>query len=123
MENSAKRDCYLDETRETSQWEIRREKQNRRFLKQMAYVFNHSRAYQDIFSKAGVSLDDIKSLDDLEKLPISKMKDLTARQKEDFPFGGFDTMGNDFPRRIYINPGLIWQPGDPPWLTTATQLP
>jgi len=112
MENSEKPNAYLDETRETSPWKTRREKLNQRFLKQMAYVFSHSRAYQDIFSKAGATQNDIRSLDDLEKLPITKMKDLTARQKEDFPFGGFDTMGSDFPRRIYINPGLIWQPGE-----------
>jgi phenylacetate-CoA ligase len=48
----------------------------------------------------------------LEKLPILRMNDLLERQKRDVPFGGFDTIDPGRIRRVYTNPGLIWQPGE-----------
>ena len=47
------------------------------------------------------------------------MDDLVEWQKRDFPFGGFETVGPDKTRRIYINPGLIWQPGERDYQDTS----
>lgn len=51
-------------------------------------------------------------MEDLERVPILRMDDLVERQKRDLPFGGFETIDPGRIRRIYINPGLIWQPGE-----------
>ena len=71
-------------------------------------AFNHvcekSRAYRDIFRSAGIEENAVKSIDDLEKLPVVHMSDLVERQKKDFPFGGFATLEPEEVRRIYINP-------------------
>jgi len=48
----------------------------------------------------------------LEKIPILRINDLVESQKRDFPFGGFETTEPARIRRIYVNPGLIWQPGE-----------
>jgi len=112
MGNPARDIRFFDQTRETMDWEKRKEDLNRRFLKTFQYACQHSKSYREIFGSAGIEMSDIKGLEDLEKLPILHMDDLVERQKKDFPFGGFDTVGPDKIRRIYINPGLIWQPGE-----------
>ena len=112
MGNPARDIRFFDQARETMDWEKRREDLNRKFLKTFQRAYQQSQSYREIFGSAGIEMSDIKGLEDLEKLPILHMADLVERQKKDFPFGGFDTVGPDKIRRIYINPGLIWQPGE-----------
>lgn len=112
MGNPARDIRFFDQTRETMDWEKRREDLNRKFLQTFQCAYQQSQSYREIFGSAGIEMSDIKGLEDLEKLPILHMADLVERQKKDFPFGGFDTVGPDKIRRIYINPGLIWQPGE-----------
>jgi phenylacetate-CoA ligase len=83
-----------------------------RFLATLRLAFKKSKAYQEIFAEAGIESGDIKGLDDLAKLPIIRLEEMVARQKQDPPFGGFAAVGPERIRRIYVNPGLIWQPGD-----------
>jgi len=103
---------YLDVVRETMDWEKRRQDLNRRFLETFQYAFQYARAYRDIYGVAKVDPSRIKSLDDLEKIPVLQMEALVERQKVDPPFGGFETPALTRARRIYINPGLILQPGE-----------
>ena len=112
MGNPAKERRYFNQERETMDWEKRKADQDRMFLKTFQHAYQHSKAYKEIFGSSGIELSDIQGLEDLEKLPILRMNDLVERQKRDVPFGGFDTMDPRMIRRIYINPGLIWQPGE-----------
>lgn len=106
------RDDYLDQARETRPWEQRRKDLESRFLAALSHAVNNSRAYQDIYGRAGIVPENIKGLDDIAKLPVIRMSDLVQRQKDEPPFGGFETVPPEKVRRIYVNPGLIWQPGD-----------
>ena len=103
---------FFDQARETMAWPARWEDQNSRFLEQFSYVRQNSRGYRDILAQAGLAETDIRSLEDLPKLPIIRMSDLVERQKRFPPFGQFETVSPGKIRRIYINPGLIWQPGE-----------
>lgn len=103
---------YLDAVRETRDWEKRRQDLNQRFLETFQYAFQYARAYKEIYGVAGVDPARIQSLDDLEKLPVLEMEALVERQRADPPFGGFETPALIKTRRIYINPGLILQPGE-----------
>ena len=103
---------FFNETRETMGWENRERELNKKFLATFENAYLNARAYQDIFKAAQIELRDIHGLEDLERLPILRMEDLVERQKRDFPFGGFETSPLGQIRRIYINPGLIWQPGE-----------
>jgi len=102
---------FFDEAREALDWNKRKADLNERFLKILDHVFQHSRAYLEIYRAAGIARSDIRGLDDLEKLPVLRMEDLVARQKASPPFGRFETCPPEDIRRIYINPGLIFQPG------------
>jgi len=50
--------------------------------KQLKYVYQRAPFYQKLYKKSGVKLDDIKNIDDLEKLPLTKTVDLQAEMKE-----------------------------------------
>ncbi|MFH1350990.1 MAG: AMP-binding protein [Pseudomonadota bacterium] len=103
---------FFNQERETMDWEKRKVDLNRRFLETFQHAYRHSKAYGEIFQSAGIELSHIRGLDDLEKLPVIRMSDLVERQKKDPPFGGFETIDPGKLRRIYINPGLILQPGE-----------
>ena len=112
MSGNGERDGYFDIVRETMDWDKRREDLNRRFLETFQYACRYAKAYRDIYGSAGIDTTQIKGLDDLEKLPVLRIPLLVKRQKCDPPFGGFETPAMGKVRRIYVNPGLIWQPGD-----------
>ena len=112
MGNQAKEMRFFNQERETMDWQKRKVGLNKKFLKTFQNAFQHSKAYNEIFRSAGIELSDIQGMEDLEKLPILRMNDLVERQKKDLPFGGFETVDPDRIRRIYTNPGLIWQPGE-----------
>jgi phenylacetate-CoA ligase len=112
MVNSGAERLFFNETRETMDWAKRSVDLNENFLKVFRHAFQLSEAYQDIFRSESIEESTIQGIEDLDKLPILHMNDLVERQKSDFPFGGFDTIDSGHIRRIYINPGLICQPGD-----------
>jgi phenylacetate-CoA ligase len=112
MGGSRKEDRFFHRERETMDWEKRKADLNTRFLKTFQHAYQNSKAYRDIFRSSGIEVSDIQGIDDLEKIPILGISDLVERQKQDVPFGGFETSDLSEIRRIYINPGLIWQPGE-----------
>ena len=107
-----KETLFLNQERETMDWERRKVDLNRRFLKAFQLASRHSKAYKELYLSAGIELSDIKGMENLEQLPILRMNDVVERQKREPPFGGFETIDPGRIRRIYINPGVIWQPGE-----------
>lgn len=61
--------------------------QERRFKKQIKYVFEKSKFYQRNFQKAGIAPTDIRSLDDLKYLPFTTKDELRGSQLREPPFG------------------------------------
>jgi phenylacetate-CoA ligase len=112
MENSNTSERFFNQARETLDWGTRKQELEKKFLAIFRHAFIRSRAYREIYGNAGIELSDIRNLADLEKLPIVRMTDLMERQKKDFPFGGFEIIDPHKVRRIYVNPGQIWQPGE-----------
>jgi phenylacetate-CoA ligase len=106
------------------------EDRNRGFLTEKeAFSARDRKAYQEKFLKEVVehayasgtplrrSMDslgqipaDINSVEDLQKLPITKKKDLSEAQKSDPPFGGFLTVPIANLARIHQSPGPIYDP-------------
>lgn len=73
---------YFQKEFETMPREQIKELQNEKFLKQMKHVWNDCPDYRAKMEKAGVSLDDIKSIDDISKLPFLSKDDL----REGYPY-------------------------------------
>jgi phenylacetate-CoA ligase len=119
MEKKMPENRFFNMARETMDWEERRAGLSRRFVEAFQHAFQHAEAYKDIYGASGIDVSDIKGLDDLERLPILRMETIVERQKAGPPFGGFDTSGPADMRRIYVNPGLIYQPGEQEYEDTS----
>ena len=78
-----------------------RELQNRRFLDMMVVGWGNA-FYRDRWAGAGLEPGDIKSLDDITKLPSFNSDDIKENQRESPPFGSFS--GVDLHRELQSNP-------------------
>lgn len=111
MKTSSENPSFYDRDRETRLWSERLQDLNARFLQTLRHAYEHSSAYRYLYDAAGVSVSAIQGLADIEKLPLLRMTDLMERQRRVFPFGGFETLPSKQLHRIYVNPGLLFQPG------------
>jgi phenylacetate-CoA ligase len=102
---------FYDRARETMDWSERRLDLNSRFLQTLRHAYDHSSAYRQMYDAAGIDLSAIQGLEEIETLPLLRMTDLVERQRRVFPFGGFEILETHPLVRIYVNSGLIFQPG------------
>jgi phenylacetate-CoA ligase len=119
MEKKMPENRFFNMARETMEWEERRVSLSRQFVDTFQHACQHAEAYKEIYGASGIDISDIKGLDDLESLPILRMETVVERQKMDPPFGGFNASGPTDMRRIYVNPGLIYQPGEQEYRDTS----
>jgi phenylacetate-CoA ligase len=101
----AKRQQYLD----------------KKLREQVTYAYQHSPAVKAGFDKAGIKPGDIKTIKDLEKLPIIRKTDLLEMQKANLPYSGIIGMPKEDVERIFISPGPIYeiQPSTSKWFAKA----
>jgi phenylacetate-CoA ligase len=111
MTESPEQFSFYEKDRETRGWSERRLDLNGRFLRTLRHAYDHSSAYRQMVDAAGIDLSNIRSLEDIERLPLLRMTDLVERQRRTFPFGGFEILKSHPLLRIYVNSGLIFQPG------------
>jgi phenylacetate-CoA ligase len=76
----------------------------------IAYAYEKAPAVKERFDNAGVKPADIRTIKDLEKIPMVRKDDLIALQKADPPFGGYLAVPMDSLERIYQSPGPIYDP-------------
>ncbi len=104
---------YFDRSLETMPKGKRIETLTRKLREIVAHAYKHSISFQRKMKEAGCVPEDIQSIHDLEKLPITRREDLIESQKQLPPFGGFEAVKTGRMRRIYVSPGPIYEPG--PW--------
>ena len=74
---------YFQPEIETMPYEDLRKLQNERFMQQIKHVWDNVPYYRQKMEAKGVTLDDIKSIDDLNKLPFLSKADL----RDAYPYG------------------------------------
>ncbi len=74
---------YFQPQQETMPLEELQKLQSEKLVKQVRYVYDNVKYYRDLMDEKGVTPDDIKSIDDLHKLPFVKKDDL----REAYPYG------------------------------------
>jgi len=108
---------YFDH-RETMSPEQRLEYYNRSLSQMVALGYERSVRVKKTFDEIGLFPDDIKTIDDLEKLPVISREKLVEIEAADPPFGGF-TDKNAPIERIFTSPGPVYEPhlgsDDPLW--------
>lgn len=90
----------------------RRQFQNRKLKQIISYAYEKAPAIKKKLDKAKVKPGAIKTVNDLEKLPITEKADLVALQKKNPPFGGLNGVPPEKLRRIFVSPGPIYEPGE-----------
>ncbi len=79
--------------------------------KTIEHFYNSAPAFRRRLDSAGLHPHDIRSIDDLAKLPILRKDDLIELQRSDPPFGGMLTIPTSELRRVFQSPGPINEPG------------
>jgi phenylacetate-CoA ligase len=72
------------------------------------YAYKNAPAVKERFDKAGVRPEDVRTINDLEKVPVLRKDDVIELQKKNPPFGGLLAVPIDRLERIYQSPGPIY---------------
>lgn len=103
---------YFNEKRETIPQEERRKHLNGKLQEFVPHAYSHSSAVKEKCDAGHIKPGEIKTIDDLQRIPITRKFDLVEMQKAKPPFGGFEGVPPTEMRRIYVLPGLIYEPGE-----------
>jgi len=116
----SQQDAYFDKL-ETMSAEDRQEYLNKKLAEKISYSYEHAPAVKTLLDKAGVKPKDIRTVKDLEKLPITRKTDLLEMQKANLPFGGVLAMPQEDVERVFISPGPIYeiQPSSCQWFAKS----
>jgi phenylacetate-CoA ligase len=109
----ARRTVFFRKSLETMTRQQRLEFLNRKLRAIVQYASKHSVAMKTKMESVGLKPREIQTIQDLEKLPITKKSDLVDLQKKNPPFGGWEGVPIHQLRRIYVSPGPIYEPGEP----------
>ncbi len=109
MAVKGEQDKYFDEL-ETMSVEARHAYLNRRLAETAANAYRHAPAIKDMFDKAGVKPDQIRTMADLERLPVTRKTDLIEMQKVKPPYGGFLAIPPEDVERVFLSPGPVYEP-------------
>lgn len=97
--------AYWDEDIETMNGKSLKELQSEKLVKLVHNVYNNSNFYKKRFDESGIKPEDIKSVDDLRKLPYTYKKDL----RDTYPTGMFCVKSTDV-SRIHASSGTTGKP-------------
>ncbi len=73
------------------------------------HAYKHAPAVKKLFDGCGVSPGEIRTVSDLEKVPITRKTDLIEMQKSDLPYGGILTIPPENVERVFISPGPVYE--------------
>ncbi len=107
---SSNENNIFNEEMETLSGDALYELHQKKFLKQFEYLFNNSPLYKEKFKEAGIGLEDIKSLEDIVKLPFTEKNDLREAQKVNVPVGKHRACSEEDLSRVYSSSGTTGVP-------------
>ena len=79
----------------------------------LEHAWTHAPGVRRRLEAAGLSPKDVRSTDDLARLPVIRKNAMPDLQKADPPFGGFCTVPVAKLRKIFMSPGPIFEPMGP----------
>src|SRR3972149_1155005 len=82
---------------------------NQSLVKMVRLGYKKSSRLRKIFDERNLDPLKIKSVKDLEKLPVISREQLVKLEKEEPPYGGFSAQ-NVMTDRIFILPGPVYEP-------------
>ena len=85
-------------------------KMEEKLRKLISYAYEQAPGFKKRMQQAGLKPSDIKTIADLQKLPVLRKDDLIKLQQEDPPFGGYLAVPLSEVDHIYQSPGPIYDP-------------
>ncbi|MDI6768462.1 MAG: AMP-binding protein [Anaerolineales bacterium] len=76
----------------------------------LCHAYTNAPAVKAIFDEAKLSPDDIQSLVDMDKIPVTSKDRLVALQAANPPFGGFLAVPPSALQHIFLSPGPLYEP-------------
>ena len=104
-----KQDEFFDEL-EVMPAETREKYLNQRLSQAVDHAYRNAPATKEIFDKARVKPTQIRTIRDLESIPIIRKTDLIELQRANPPYGGFLAVSPEDVDRVFISPGPIYEP-------------
>jgi len=101
-------DEYFDEL-ETMSPESRERYLNQRLSETIDHAYRNAPEFKARLDKAGVNPAEIRSIKDLEKIPIIRKNDLIEVQRTNPPYGGIVTIPSEDIERVFISPGPVYE--------------
>jgi phenylacetate-CoA ligase len=83
---------------------------NERLRHIIQHAYANAPAVKSILDAAGVSPDDIQTLADLDKIPVTSKDRLVELQAASPPFGGFLAVPLNTLRHVFFSPGPLYEP-------------
>jgi phenylacetate-CoA ligase len=74
------------------------------------HAYANAPAVKSILDEAGVSPDDVQTLADLHKIPVTSKDRVAELQAADPPFGGFLAVPLNTLQHIFLSPGPLYEP-------------
>ncbi len=100
---------YYDAT-ETLTTAARADYFNTRLAETVAGAYALAPSVRAIFDAAGLRPEEIRTVADLARVPVTRKEDLMTRQRQDPPYGGFETLPHPDIPRIFVSPGPLYEP-------------
>ena len=115
-----KRGDYYDELETMSPAE-RQTYLDKRLSEHVNHTYKNTPAVKKLLDGAGVTPEQIITIKDLEKLPITRKQDLIDMQQADLPYGGVTAIPDSEVERVFISPGPIYeiQPSNVEWFAKS----
>ena len=84
--------------------------QTDRLCRIIQHAYAHAPAVKSILDAANISPDDIQTLADLDKIPVTSKDKVVELQAADPPFGGFLAVPLDTLQHVFFSPGPLYEP-------------
>lgn len=81
-----------------------------RLRSNLAEAYRRAPAIRALLDEAGMTPADIRNLEDLARIPVTKKESLVDLQRSAPPFGGFLSSDSAEIKRIFVSPGPIFEP-------------
>jgi phenylacetate-CoA ligase len=103
----------LDPALECQSAEARYSYLERRLAATVQQAYARAPGVRHAMQNAKVGPDDIGTLADLQRLPVTRKDDLAALQAASLPFGGLNALPVSSLQRVFMSPGNIYDPQGP----------
>lgn len=81
---------------------------NQRLHEHLSFAYQNSSAVRALFDSHGLTPQDIKTVEDLSKLPVTSKDSMIEQQQANPPFGGWNAVPIGDLEAIYLSPGPLY---------------